>query len=350
MTDESTSPQSAPSASGDAPPPAPPAEPAPAAAPAAKAGLAEWLWRGHALDTAKERAKAHPETLERRRIAEVALEVAERTREPVDPFRRPGAAEQSLDLYRKAVRWGLLVHGGPADADLGALLDLHPTETAAAAAAAGADVATLRPLLVDADPVRDLLEKRGTEHLPAIATFARALVRASTADERAVDDVLFSRFVRTLTLLVLLVGVTLGATLGVLALMKKPDLGKGRPWRASSSWATCEPQKRTCGAVTDTAIFFHTNEDANPWFELDVGPGHKYSSMTIKNRSDFGPDRAVPLVVEVSDDQATWREIARRTETFSTWKPTFAPQSARWVRLRVLRKSWLHLEQVSVHP
>ena len=58
----------------------------------------------------------------------------------------------------------------------------------------------------------------------------------------------------------------------------------------------------------------------------------------------------MPLVVEASPDQKTWTEVARRTEVFETWQPKFAKQNARFLRLRVDRKSWLHLERVAVHP
>ena len=59
---------------------------------------------------------------------------------------------------------------------------------------------------------------------------------------------------------------------------------------------------------------------------------------------------AVPLVLEVSDDGASWREVIRRPDVFATWYPTFPAQKARYVRLRVDRISTLHLEAVRVHP
>jgi hypothetical protein len=58
----------------------------------------------------------------------------------------------------------------------------------------------------------------------------------------------------------------------------------------------------------------------------------------------------VPLVVEVSNDRKKYREVARRTEVFDTWTPKFAPQRMRYVRLRVARRSMLHLDRVEVHP
>jgi hypothetical protein len=53
--------------------------------------------------------------------------------------------------------------------------------------------------------------------------------------------------------------------------------------------------------------------------------------------------------VEVSDDQKTWREVAKRTETFRTWDATFKATTARYLRLRVDGKAAFHLVKVAVH-
>ncbi len=127
------------------------------------------------------------------------------------------------------------------------------------------------------------------------------------------------------------------------------DLAEGKPWKASSSWADCTPRAGRCGPLV-SRILFHTRDDENPWFRLDLLQPTTFSGMTIVNRAEEFADRAVPLVVEVGDDDQTWREIARRDEVFSTWRVSFQPVTARFIRLRVARKSWLHLEAIKVHP
>jgi hypothetical protein len=97
-------------------------------------------------------------------------------------------------------------------------------------------------------------------------------------------------------------------------------------------------------------LFFCTKEESNPWFQYDLGTTTPFSSMTVVNRLDGGlQNRATPLIVEVSDDGKSFREVIRRTEDFDTWKPKFAKQTARYVRLRVPKKTFLHLEAVRVH-
>lgn len=127
------------------------------------------------------------------------------------------------------------------------------------------------------------------------------------------------------------------------------DLAKGKPWRTSSSMFTCHPDNIECGGAR-TTILFHTQEDAEPWFLIDLGAPTAFRSATVVNRRDDGKERAVPLVLEVSDDEQTWRQVSRRDEVFKVWKPKFDAVTARFVRVRVARRSYLHLEAVRVHP
>lgn len=127
------------------------------------------------------------------------------------------------------------------------------------------------------------------------------------------------------------------------------DLAEGKPWTASSAWAFCTPRAGRCGPLT-SRILFHTKDDDSPWFRIDLGAPTTVSGATIINRTDDAPERAVPLLLEISDDDQVFREVARRDSEFSVWRPSFPPVQARYVRLRVPRKTWLHLEAVKLHP
>ena len=132
-------------------------------------------------------------------------------------------------------------------------------------------------------------------------------------------------------------------------LAKPVNLAQGKAWRTSSVGLECKPKEHKCGS-TRTDIFFHTNNEQDPWFEIDLGAPTTFSWMTIQNRMDMGVARASPLVVEVTDDHQTWRELARQPDPFLTWQPRFPAVTSRYVRLRVLKKTWFHLEAVEVHP
>jgi len=143
-----------------------------------------------------------------------------------------------------------------------------------------------------------------------------------------------------------LAALVVGAT-RLAPLLLGPDLAAGKPWKTSSSLATCDPAHASCGGRV-TVILFHTVEEDSPWFEIDLTAPKQVHRVEVRNRLDCCEDRAVPLVVEVSLDETTWTTVARREEVFARWTASFAPTQARYVRLRVPRKTFLHLEEVVV--
>jgi hypothetical protein len=189
--------------------------------------------------------------------------------------------------------------------------------------------------------------------VPAVLALAReAHERALTTLETTVREV--STLVRrqqvalgTLVLMVCLVSSVAGRLLMIHS--APTDLAAGKPFTLSSKWADCHPEQNECGNFP-TRIAFHTLSEQSPWYQVDFGAPTSFSSATIVNRQDMAMPLAVPLVLEVSDDGKTFREVARHTEVFTTWWATFPPQTARYFRARVDRLSTLHLEAVRVHP
>ena len=122
------------------------------------------------------------------------------------------------------------------------------------------------------------------------------------------------------------------------ALFSPTDLARGRPWSTSSS----------LGDLYSANLLFHTNEEVNPWFEIDLGSPKTVRSLYVKNRADSNKERAVPLVVELATSRSSWVIVARRDEAFDVWNPSFSPTQAQYVRLRVLKRTLFHLERVRV--
>lgn len=127
------------------------------------------------------------------------------------------------------------------------------------------------------------------------------------------------------------------------------DIAEGLPFTLSSQWKECHPEREECGHFKTRAKFI-TLEEASPWYQVDLGQPTKFSRFTIVNRQDLAIERAVPLVIEVSDDAKTFKVVARQEEVFIEWAPIIEPVTARYVRVRVDRFSLLHLEAVRVHP
>jgi hypothetical protein len=147
----------------------------------------------------------------------------------------------------------------------------------------------------------------------------------------------------------LIVALAVGLALGFasFAAWRAPhDVLKGRPFRLSSEGARCYPAHQTCGGGR-TRIFFHTLEESSPFIQYDLGRTVTLSHVAVTNRRDSGlADRAVPLVIETSLDEKTWHVVARRDYWFEEWLAEFPSTQARYLRLRVARRSILHLEGV----
>ena len=125
-----------------------------------------------------------------------------------------------------------------------------------------------------------------------------------------------------------------------------PDVLRGRAFRTSSEWARCEPEKRRC-AGTPTAIFFHTNEEPEPFIVYDLGQVRSLRRVDVTNRRDNDlAMRAVPLALQASLDGLTWHQLARRDYWFDVWRAEFPSARARYLKLAVARRSILHLERV----
>lgn len=191
------------------------------------------------------------------------------------------------------------------------------------------------------------------EVMPETAAPAPAATElvAPTAPAPVVDEgaLAFRRVTRQATALA--IGLCVMAAAGTALSQREgpPDLAAKKPWRASSKYADCHPERFDCGGAK-TGIFFHTNLDAEPWVEIDLLAPTTFSSASVGNRLDCCQERAVPLILEASDDRTTWRELARHDTVFAKWNPTFAPVTARFLRLRVPRESFLHLDTFKVHP
>ena len=126
---------------------------------------------------------------------------------------------------------------------------------------------------------------------------------------------------------------------------KTAGLAEGRPWKASSALPGF-PRSGTVMALPVQDFFCHTEEEEGPWVEIDLGSARQVRTVTVGNRLDCCAERALPLVVEVGTDGGKLVEVARRTLPFGVWSEPIRPQLARYVRIRVAGKSYLHLSLV----
>jgi hypothetical protein len=280
------------------------------------------------LAQAPERADA----LVRARV--LLTEAARTVRQP-----KPEAAAV-LALAREALRWCLAAVSGP---------DGNGADTLAVHIAALSGNEQTRALA--------LMGPLGTGPIPSDAELlsaARLLFEESARRLHAggptlakVDSIVRCSLVRTWAARALVVGLVAATAAGGRAAWLGPDLAPRAAWRTSSVLFECHPKAHLCGD-TETDIFFHTNVEPDPWIRYDLGASVHVHRVEVRNRTDLGGDRAVPLVVELSDDDVTYREVGRQNDSFTEWAANFSRQRARYVRLRALKVTPLHLERVAI--
>jgi hypothetical protein len=316
--------------------------------------LREWIWRSSRIAEAREALPAWKATAEHRRRARLADEVAERML--LAPTRPDAESADGLacELYRQAIYWALLANGakdGDGERDFAALWRGADRARLLLAAGSETELDALASELQGGS--FDSFADRAPEDRARLAwrlrPFTAALLRQLDVPRTELGFLRIERALRV-GFLIMLVVVPLAGLMALLHLRDEArDLAATRPWRASSAGLqACRSPKQFCD--DSPSFFFHTNEENNAWVEIDLGGPARFSEVRLVNRADCCRDRAVPLVIEVGDDQTKWKQVARQDRSFRTLKAEFKPVTARYVRVRTTRKTYLHLARVLVLP
>ncbi len=291
--------------------------------------------------------------------ARAAREAAGALSAPVERLERSDGSAAALSLLREATHWSLCAlvaqSGAPLDAsappaDVWSAFEGTSASAEIAATVAPGDLGRGRHALLEAT-FQSIAEGDAAwraAHLASLFTLVDALLSRLDDASRAVARVRVTRFARAATLLVLVVAVLVGSALRVRAYLRGPNLALGRVTTASSELAQWGTPGGAVDGNTDT-MGFHTDNDATPWLAIDLGSPKLIAEVVVYNRTDSSPERAVPLLVELSSDGTSYELAARRDEPFVVWRAKLAPRTARWVRVKVPHKSYLHLNEVEVY-
>lgn len=327
---------------------------APVVVPASRRGVWEWLWQPSiARELSVARRSVDEWTQECRRRARLCAGLGAQLVHDAETSPHGAPLPVAAQLYRDSVLWSLVAAHVPGSEKLdelgfsglwtsygeAALLAHFTTEPDRA------EVETFfqwtSPSLVWEEP------HSGLDRILKLRRLSERLIQAGDEAMRRHEALWFQRLIRLGLPFVVLV---LGAGLGF-ALYSRHKLAEETtfPWRTSSTYS--DPQCASPSQVCDNELFFFaTQNESNPWIEFDLGRTRDISKVHIANRVDCSgcSSRAVPLIVEVSQDQKTWSEVARRKQDFTSWAAKFPSTEARWLRLRVPRRTFLHLKQVRI--
>ncbi|MHC4230736.1 MAG: discoidin domain-containing protein, partial [Planctomycetota bacterium] len=110
-----------------------------------------------------------------------------------------------------------------------------------------------------------------------------------------------------------------------------------------------------CDGVTDGKWGFHTENELNPWWQIDLGQAVRLDRLAIYNRCDIA-ERASRLMILLSDDAENFREIYRHDGTVffghTDKKPLVVKldgAKGRYVRLQLPGRNYFHLDEVEIY-
>lgn len=319
---------------------------------------------GRSVDSRRVTSQQSRRALVLERAARLSLRLGDQAARRVRRRSGPIAPDLACALYRQSAYYSLRALGllsSASDAsrlpaleagsDLRVLLRAAPESVLIGAAGGAERLAELEQQLCERTFVDFAIAEPGEAAAQSLSLskFTRALLHEIEARQRRFEreSALPSLLVVAFALLAALALPAFSAASNLLEARR--DLARDKPWQASSLYyGSCESPAQDCPG--QTSYFVHTQTENEPWLEIDLEAVQKVGGAHVVNRTDCCTERAVPLVFEVSTDHKLWREVARSTEPFRDWKPSFAPVSARWVRFKIPKNAPLHLRRVRIFP
>lgn len=265
--------------------------------------------------------------------AKLFVEIARRVDRPVDPLPNGDPAQVSVVLWQRAAIWAIAatadsVKGGAPSAEARAMLER--------VAGSNESLALVESLLRSDLAAPNAMPSAEAVAVTTLSSFTERLIDELERPARKQQKLRNARATR----LILAGAVAVFLTFLIARSMRPADLVPSAVRTQSSFYSTCDAGQ--CGNS-----LFSTNLELDPWVRYDFGAEKRLHSISLVNRTDCCFERAVPLVVETSNDGQRWKERVRTNEPFMTWSAKLNGR-ARYVRLRVARTSFLHLSSVVI--
>jgi hypothetical protein len=109
--------------------------------------------------------------------------------------------------------------------------------------------------------------------------------------------------------------------------------------------------------VKDGKWGFHTADEDNPWWHVDLGEKAALDRVVLYNRCDTCTERNNRIILLLSDDGKAWQQAYQHNGTvfygFTDKRPLeikLEGKTARFVRLALKGTSYFHLDEVEVYP
>jgi hypothetical protein len=211
------------------------------------------------------------------------------------------------------------------------------------------DDARVRAAITSRDPLYfDGLPSEDVERARWALDRAASMLRRNV-ESRTLVAVRGTRWGRAAAVVVL---VLWGALTFARAKLLPKNVAYGKPVHPSSLAEMPPSGRELVDGETGASFGVKTREEDNPNVVIDLEGIYWIGTIKVHNRVEGWFDDCLPLVVELSRDGNTWEEIARRDRHFDAnppWVVDVGGRGARFVRLRVARRSYLALSEVEVY-
>ncbi|MFV1967923.1 MAG: discoidin domain-containing protein [Pirellulaceae bacterium] len=111
-----------------------------------------------------------------------------------------------------------------------------------------------------------------------------------------------------------------------------------------------------CDGVRNGKYGFHTANENDPWWQVDLLQRQALEEVRIFNRCDGSQQRALHLKVLLSDDGKSWKTAYQHDGTLFLGHPDNQPLSvalkgdkARFLRIQLSGETYLHLDEVEIY-
>lgn len=266
----------------------------------------------------------------------------------------------SMLLYRDAVRLfiaaAVTAHDGGADPRAVLADENSPWEALAALSRRGViaepprEVQAAREILGAAEHEPLIFDESAPEQLLAQRTAMKEAVAwlCGLVDPRALTQIRAERILRLSVLG--LIGV---AALALVAykLLRPTNLALHRPVTVSSLLPGSVAPADNSGLVNgqiEPNYGIHTNRGGG-WVTVDLQDVDRLSKIAIFNRADAWFDEGLPMRLSFSEDGRQWKEVARRTTSFTASDPwIFEAQGERARFVRVSSDKYVALTEIEI--
>lgn len=135
------------------------------------------------------------------------------------------------------------------------------------------------------------------------------------------------------------------------------SIGKKASQSSYSKWSQPDDPDRAVNGIKNGKFSFCTEIEDKPWWMVDLGDYYPIRSIKIFNREDCAYERAKGLTVQLSSDSKEWTTIAEINYSFGGYIsglpltlefPQKYQLTARFIKLQLLGKNYLHLDEVEV--